>query len=214
MNSLENKAPLKLRDGREIQLLDDDEISISIISKEKTASTFLIPYPSAGYGGGAIHLSPSESILLFTYYSGQSEEAFILFTLQDRLEKLFESGYLYGEAASYCFSKDEKELIQCLPNICSEWWLPWEDEDTEEDEDGIVFFDFGCINILKIKESKLEKHIIRIYPTENWEPQNKSNYDPFLSPEYVSPDALKISMPWGEEILKFPFPGIIIFKPK
>ena len=46
-------------------------------------------------------LSPSERYLVFSYYSGQSEEAYILLEIQDScLEFTYGSDYLYREGAS------------------------------------------------------------------------------------------------------------------
>ena len=213
MNSIQDIKCVVLADKREIHLKDEDDISISMISKGEALFHFPIPYPSLGYDGGALYLSPSEKYLLFPYYSGQSEEAFTLFRISDTFELVYQSDYLGGEAASYSFSKDEKMLIQCLPYTCSEWWQYWEDEEPEKDEDGKLFFDFGNINLLDIEKQLLNKHIIRIYPAEDWQPE-KEKYFPFMSPKMINDNRLKISMPWGEETLDFPMKDLIIFEQK
>lgn len=201
-----------LSDKTKIHLNDkDDDISVSIVSGEKTISRFPVFYPSSGYADGSLFLSPSQTYLMFAYYSGQSEEAFTLFRISDfKLKIVFESPYLGGEAASYSFSGDEKLLIQGLPSICSEWWELWFDGDVEKDENGKRFFDFGWINILDIEKAKMHKHTIRIYPTDDWQPQ-KASYNPFMSPVITSTNTIKISMPWGDEALDLPLKDIIDF---
>lgn len=211
---MEDIKRIVLKDKKEFHLDDeDDRLLISIIYDGKALSEFPITYPSNGYGGGTLYLSPSEKYLLFAYYSGQSEEAFTLFKISDRLESVYESDYMGGEAASYGFSKDEKVLIQGLPYMCSDWWQFWEDGQTEKDENGKLFFDFGYINILDVERKILSKHIIRIYPSDNWQPAAES-YSPFISPEMVNDNTLKISMPWGDEMLHLPLNDLIVFTQK
>ncbi len=64
-----------LSDGRKVVFEEDDDIILSLVSNNKTADTFEMLYPSAGYGGGSLQLSPSEKYLVFSYFSGESEEA-------------------------------------------------------------------------------------------------------------------------------------------
>lgn len=102
-----------LTDGRKIVLEEDDDLILSLTSNDKTEDTYKMPYPSGGYGGGSLQLSPSEKYLVFSYFSGESEEAFSLFEIENgRLKFLYDSGYLYGEDAHYSFVNDEKILVQ------------------------------------------------------------------------------------------------------
>ena len=88
-----------LNDGRRIVLEDKEEICLTLYSCAEAGQTFLVPYPSAGYGGGSLWLSLSEKYLLFAYYSGESEEAYCLFRIEDGgLKLVYESGYRCGEA--------------------------------------------------------------------------------------------------------------------
>jgi len=191
-----------LKDGREIRLLDETDISISIISNGKTVYCLSISYPHKGYAGGSLSLSASDTYLLFAYYSGQSEEAFALFKIGDKLETVFETPYLYGEAASYGFSKDEKLLIQGLPNSCGWDWKDCVEQGVfcENDEDGKLFIEFGYVNMLDISQKAFVKHSIRAYPSENAE-NFSEEYCPFMSPKMIDDSTLKISLPWGDETL-------------
>ena len=195
------------KDGKEIHL--NDEGDISIVFNGKTLSCVPILYPDRGYAGGSLYLSPSNLYLLFSYYSGQSEEAFSLFRIGNELEAVYEMPYSYGEIASYAFSNNEGLLIQCLPNTCAEWWQPWLDKDTEQDENGNLYFDFGEIGVLDIENTIMSKHVIRIYPTQGWCPKSEE-YEPFMFPKMTG-DTLKISMPWGDEVLQLPLRDVIIF---
>ncbi|MDR0286956.1 MAG: hypothetical protein LBI03_04505 [Clostridiales bacterium] len=203
-----------LNDKIEIRLNDKDDISISFVSDGKVLSSLSISYPSAGYADGSLYLSPSKSYLLFSYYSGQSEEAFTLFKIIDyKLETVFELPYSAGEAASYNFSQDEKFLIQSLPVSCTLWdWKYYVDEGfAEKDKKGNLFFVYGYINILDIENKKLSRHEIRVYPSKNAENFSEGNYNPFILLEMINSNTLKISMPWGNEMLKLPLKDTLIF---
>ena len=196
-----------LKDKREIYL-DDDEFSLSVVINGKIQFSHSLTYPTAGYGGGSLWLSPSHSYLLFTYYSGQSEEGFRLFRINDKIETIFELPYLMGETASYCFSEDEKLLIQVLLDNCTPWEFDLEDL-SEKDENGNMYYNFGQINILDIVNKGISEHKIHIYQ-DYWHCLKKE-FDRFISPELINADTLKISMPWGNETLNFPIKDTIIF---
>lgn len=104
-----------LKDKREIILKDEQDISICLLQNGEVQSVFLVDEPSVGYDGREIALSPTEQSLLFSYYSGQSEEAFILFEIEPLLLKsVYEIEYLYGEEANYCFLANGETLFQTL----------------------------------------------------------------------------------------------------
>lgn len=76
-------ACLTLSDGREVRLQDDSDILLSICSNHE--ETYSLPFscPPGGYGGGTLLLSPSEQYLIFSFFSGESEEGFSLFRIED-----------------------------------------------------------------------------------------------------------------------------------
>jgi hypothetical protein len=205
-----------LKDGREIRLEDEDDISISITSGGESVSVFLVPYPSYGYSGGSLLLSPSEEYLLFAWYSGQSEESFTLFRISDKLEVVFDEAYSVGYACdvegSYCFSKDERFLIQGITSGLHSTDDDWEDyveHCSATDEDGKSFVEVGSINILDITQKVLCENVIRIYPSGGCFPEK---FNPFLSPVLISESCLQITMPWGAETLELPLNGVIKFE--
>lgn len=152
------ETSVTISDMREIFL--DDDIIISMKRNNEILYTFEVPFPSAGYGGGMLMLSPSERYLVFSYYSGQSEEAYILFEIQDScLEFIYGSDYLYGEGASYLFSEHETLLYQALPKSLG----PWYREDAEENEKGELIFEFCQINVLDIqRKTVVDCHALSI----------------------------------------------------
>ena len=80
---MEETKTVFLADGRKIILDDDDDLILSFVSSNKTEDTCTVFYPSGGYGGGSLQLSPSEKYLVFSYFSGESEEAFSLFEIEN-----------------------------------------------------------------------------------------------------------------------------------
>lgn len=203
------ETSVTLSDMREILLENDIVISISMKKDDEILHTAEVPFPSAGYGGGMLMLSPSEQYLVFSYYSGQSEEAYILFKIRDTcLEFIYGSDYLYGEGASYLFSEREELLYQALPNSIG----PWYRENAEEDENGEPLFEFCQINVLDIQEKTVSCHSIQVVPSERWDDELAEGEPPCLI-EIVDSHMLRIVMPWGEEQLVLPLDDRIIFRP-
>ena len=60
---MEEKS-VTLSDGQEIILDDDNDIFLSIKSGNEIIHTLEVSYPSGGYGGGKLLLSPSKRYLL------------------------------------------------------------------------------------------------------------------------------------------------------
>jgi len=209
---------ITLAGGREIHINESvttlkhgfttiDNVSVSMISNDVEVYRFPL---NDEYSGGTLHLSPSGKYLLFAYYSGHSEELFVLFKIGDTLEVVCDT-WNYGEAADYCFTEDETTLVQVLPNSCSLWGY-WKDdlEDMgEQDENGVNFLEFGHINILNIAEKTTKKHQLRAYPSESAK-NIAEDYNPLTAPVIIG-NVLNLSMPWGKEELSLPLDDVIAF---
>ncbi|WP_290580517.1 hypothetical protein [Ketobacter sp.] len=210
MDSFDECKTVTLDDGKTIEL-NATELSINLIFNGNVIDSHTLGYPSAGFGGGSIHLSPTKTKLVFAYYSGQSEEAFSIFEIGNQLKALYESEYFFGEAASYCFSPNETTFVQAIPRSCTEWWLPWEDGDIEDDELCKGYFEFCEINILDLKNLKLNNCVVRLVPDANWKPPEKAG-DPFLHEKMPSEETLEIGFPWGKKVLALPLPKVVIYE--
>lgn len=210
MNAIKEVKIISLDDGKTIKL-NENNLSIELCNKVEVLDSIELKYPSAGYGGGAIHLSPSKRKIVFTYYSGQSEEAFSVFELSDKLKVVYESEYYFGEAASYCLNLNESLLVQALPRTCTEWWIPWEDGDLEEDGGCSGYFEFCDINILNFNTLELSRHVIRVKPAKNWRPPSEAK-NPFLFLKFSSENQFSIDFPWGSNTLSFPLPKLIAYE--
>ena len=162
------------------------------------------PYPDAGFGGGALALSPSERLLLFSYFSGQSEEAYRLISTEPQLRELGSCPYLFGEAASYAFSPDEQTMLMALPASCT----PWEKDHLQEDRSGNLFLDFGLLRLHRVVDDVATQHSLRVYFEEAWEPDS-DDYDPDLQPEIDNEGSVTITLPWGRVKLAAPISDIV-----
>ena len=148
-----------LSDGKKVILEDDDEIILSLISNDTVENRFEISYASGGYGGGSLQLSPSKKYLIFSYFSGESEEAFALLKIEnEQINLLYDSGYFYGEEADYSFVNDEKSLIQTFRTGA------WYKENAKTDKKGDIYYEFGELNLFDIETIELSRHTIHVYP--------------------------------------------------
>ncbi len=194
-----------LADKREIVLNHNDknDIFLSIIDNGQVTYTFPISSQLSGYGGG-LYLSSSEQYLLFSYYSGQSSETFMLFKIDALLELLFDSGDMYGEDGDFYFSDDETFLMQTLR---TGWWYAGEED---INKNGDKFYEFGVINILKIKDKTLDKHIVYVYISDDWK-EEITDIGPFEISE-ITDSFVKLAMPWGNEALLLPLNRDVIIR--
>jgi hypothetical protein len=203
--------PVQLKDGRwlEVELSETrgtmSATTVRLTTKGRTVAEARLPYPDRGLAGGRIILSPSEHFAVVSMFSGQSEEGYELFRVDTGLERVASMGYQPGEVASFCFSEQEDVLLMALPQICSEWWLLWEEGQREPDSRGRLSFRFGEIRHLVIKANRVSVHEIRISVNEGWEPSH-ADYDPDLKPR-LEAKRLVLSMPWGEAEIPVPIPS-------
>ena len=156
---MEETKVVFLSDGKKVILEDDDEIILSLISNDTVENRFEISYASGGYGGGSLQLSPSKKYLIFSYFSGESEEAFALLKIEnEQINLLYDSGYFYGEEADYSFVNDEKILIQTFRTGA------WYKGNTKTDKKGDIYYEFGELNLFDIETIELSRHTIHVYP--------------------------------------------------
>lgn len=208
MDKIEETKRVVLANHREIILEDEDDILLSYIEDGQTRSVLEIPYPDAGYGGGGLFLSPSEQYMAFVSFSGESEEAFVLFKIEDdSLEVQYESGYLYGEEGDYAFSADERLFFQTLRT--GTWYAGEE----EVDADGNKFYEFGAINVLNLQEKTFVQHTVDVCPSDDWE-EEITDSGAFQILGLIENKSLEVALPWGKEILAYPLASRILLRSK
>ena len=194
-----------LADGSKIILQDEDNISLSLISNDGTKDIFQFPYHSGGYGGGSLLLSPSERYVIFFYFSGESEEGFVLLEIVNHQFKfLYDSDYLYGEDANYGFADNEKILIQTFR--IGSWYI----EDAKTDESGDMYYTFGELNLLNLETLNLDRHTILVYPSDDWK-EEKTDVGIFLFTD-IADGMLSVEMPWGNEIFQYPLQETLVIR--
>lgn len=204
---MEDSNTIFLSDRRKVVLEEDDDIILSLVSNNKTADTFEMLYPSAGYGGGALQLSPSEKYLVFSYFSGESEEAFSLFKIENgRLKFLYDFGYLYGEDANYSFANNEKILVQTLRTGS------WYKENAKTDENGDIYYEFGELNLFNLETHELSRHPIYVYPSEDWE-EEKTDVGTFKFSE-INDSQISAIVPWGKVTFCAPLENVLVVRLK
>lgn len=157
-----------------------------------------LDYPSAGFGGAGWVTSPSGTLLILHYYSGQSEEAFALISLADNgLTLIANSGYQFGEYASYAFSPTEEQLVMALPHRCDEWWANWEDDGLEIANDGVAVLHIATLLLCSTSSGKLNRTKVELVPTVA-HAIDKGGYDPDLTPGLITNCEVSLRFPWAK----------------
>jgi hypothetical protein len=204
-----------LSDGRRVSVVlrgsvaDPDGIGVQLLRDDVVIDEVLLPFPNAGLGGGHIVLSSSERFALLSTFSGQSEEGYELFRLDDRITLVARLSYQFGEAASYCFSPDESLLVMALPSSCIEWWSPWDEGEAEPAEEGRSCFNFGLLTVQDTATARISFHELAVTVPAAWQP-SRAEYDPDLRPRFFGDRRLGLSMPWGEIELPLPLPERVV----
>jgi hypothetical protein len=193
-----------MQNGDRFSLEVGGSIAIVRVRGDRREERVEFPYPRAGFGEGALTLSSSERLLLFSYFSGQSEEAYRLIATEPQLQELGSCPYMFGEAASYAFSPHEKAMLMALPASCT----PWEVDELEEDRSGNLFLEFGLLRIHRIVDDVATHHSLRAYFEQAWEP-NRGGYDPDMKPEIDNEGNVTITLPSGRMQLAPPISDVV-----
>lgn len=194
-----------LADGSQIVLHDEEDISLSFVTNDSEKDSVQFPNILGNYGGGSLVLAPSEKYVIFSYFSGQSEEGFALLEIADhRLKLLYDSDYLYGEDANYGFADSEKILVQTFRTGS------WYEDDAETDENGDMYYEFGELNLLDLETFQLDRHTVLVYPSDDWE-EEKTDVGVFLFSD-MADGVLKAEMPWGTESFRYPLQETLVIR--
>lgn len=204
---MEETKMVFLSDNRRVVLEDDDDIILSFVSDDKAESRFEVPYPSGGYGGGWLTLSPSKNYVVFSYFSGESEEGFCLFNIEDhQLKLVYDSGYLYGEEANYSFVNNERILVQTFRTGA------WYEENAEADENGDLYYEFGELNLFYMETQELSRHTIHVYPSDDWE-EEVTDVGTFAFSD-LNGSEFHVTVPWGKATFYAPLESVLVIRPE
>lgn len=83
----------------------------------------------------------------------------------------------------------------------------------EVDENGDPFYEFGQINILNIDTKRLDRQMIHVYPSADWEEDITDN-GTFLFTDMADDHSLNVIMPWGTESFPYPLKDVFSIKSK
>lgn len=193
-------TPLALHDGSRVEVAVSEQDGILITRTDAVGSLIgevKRPPPGAGFAGGGTVLSPSQRHLVLHYYSGQSEEAFILLDLVEGLSVVCAPGYQPGECASYAFSPGERRLLMALPLAYGDWWTDREQEDPlERDEDGSTCVEFATMVTCDCASGIVRRAPLVVVPDLTEPSPETYEYD--LDPRFIDETTVRLSMPWGE----------------
>jgi hypothetical protein len=162
-----------------------------------------LPYPGVGLAAGAFVLSPCQRYVAVDYYSGQSEETFLLLDLQHGLALVASPPYLLGEYASYAFSPDESLLLMALPLACTPWWVDPYESDFEVEDDGVRVMPFASLLICETSSGRLMRFSLAVVPASGASLPSAWD-DPDLHPRFVDVATVCLAMPWGDTVIGLP----------
>ena len=176
----EDIQPVTLSNGATLtaEIENESVITVRLLRDQRAAGETIIPYPGHGLAGGHFIVSPSQRFAVLSMFSGQSEEGYELFRIDDSVSRIGSLPYQVGEVASFCFSADESILVMALPSRCSEWWLTWEEGEAEPDGEGRHVFPFGQIQVHEIGTRSSSVHELRVSVPEDWQPTRRARSCP------------------------------------
>lgn len=89
----------------------DRTIAIELRPTGGAAARLTLPYPSRGWGGGELALSPRGGVAVLWMYSGPSEVGYYLLGLEPSLHLRAELPYVFGEGDAPRFTPDGRWLL-------------------------------------------------------------------------------------------------------
>ena len=86
--------------------LNEEIFCVELIEDNEVIDSYKLEEPDCGYGGNDVIEAPAGNLFAMCFYSGESDNAFIIFSIIDnKLNVLINEDYSYGEAL-YMWSSD------------------------------------------------------------------------------------------------------------
>lgn len=155
-----------------------------------------LPYPSAGYGGHELVVSPHGRYLALFLYSGQTEVGYELFELVPELAHCGSLPYQFGEGDQPVFSADERWLVMAWETYF-DWW-----DDTEHGRAREV--EWGALAVQQLPDGPILRTPMVARVPEGWEPEPSSWTAP-TELRFAGGRELTLRTPWGTTP-RIPFP--------
>ena len=208
------------------------EITLSSGAVLSTGSYFVqlgdtrldLPYPSAGYGGSELVVSPDERVVAMFVYSGQSQVGYELFRIDAKRATIDHFGgmpYVVGEGDVPVWSPDGRWLAMLasagpFERDTGEWIEEMLDPDTGDDDE--IVAELGQLFLQPVPQvgrpGPIERHFVgatirrnvdydviaswRVYETLGFSPEGKL----VLAPKWASP--VELGLPIVSEITLTP----------
>jgi len=201
---------------RPARLPDGGLLSVSVVWAEsflvvrsdaegKERGRVELHYPGSGLADGGIVLSPSGRYAVVGYYSGQSEESFLLLALSSSLELIASPAYSGGEVASYAFSPDESRLLVILPRACDAWWVGEQPEEILATDSNGSYLKFATLLLCDCDTGAISRSWLHVVPWRGDE--LPGSWDgPDLDARFLDGSTVSVAMPWGEASFDLPDP--------
>lgn len=177
-------------------------ITVSIVEcgSGETRSAVRLPYPSAGYGGHELVVSPRGRYLALFLFSGQGEVGYELFTLGRELEHIGGLDYMFGEGDHPVFAPDERSLVMCW-----ETYFHWVRDQVPTERNRVITW--GEITVHALPDGPIERRQLQARLPDGWRPEPWAWTAP-TDLHFVHGRELKLKTPWGSEpSLPFPLPA-------
>ncbi len=176
-------------------------ITVSVVDRPSgdERSAVRLPYPSAGYGGHELVVSPSGRYLALFLYSGQSELGYEMFELLPQLEHVGGMPYTFGEGDQPVFSPDERWIVMVW-----ETYLDWWSERDAALRGHAREIEWGTLSLQHVPDGMIAHVPLVAQVPAGWDPEPSSWTAP-TDLRFASPDALTLRTPWGTTP-RIPFP--------
>jgi hypothetical protein len=176
-------------------------ITVSIVDRQsgELRSAVRLPYPSAGYGGHELVVSPSGHWLALFLYSGQSEVGYELFELVPELAHAGGLPYMFGEGDGPVFSTDERFLVMAWETYF-DWWSDASLADSDHDRE----IEWGALAVHELPNGAIFRVPLVARVPAGWSPEPSSWTAP-TELRFTTPHELSLRTPWGAEP-RIPFP--------
>lgn len=183
-----------------------------------------LPYPSAGYGGSEVVVSPDERTAAMFVYSGQSQVAYELFRIDAKkgsIERVSGMPYEVGEGGAPVFSPDGRWLVMLASAG------PYEREtgehledllDPEADEGDAIVADLAQLFVQAIpnigRPSTIERHFVGAAIRKNANFDAIASWDVYDTLSFSPEGRLVLAPKWATRVeLDMPIAGEITLEP-
>lgn len=137
-------------------------------------SHLTLPFPSGGYGGAALSVSPRRGFAAALLHSGQGNVWYELFELTPKLRHIggVDEMHVCCDHEPMAFSLDERVVAIA---VCEElWWVDPDDEDPDWDTpSGGGMVEMGTLLVHRLGALSPSRHPLRVDLPRGWLPPDE-----------------------------------------